>query len=269
MSRIDFHDISQWQGSYNMAADPSPIIMMKMSGGDAGNYYDSKASVNYINAKSAGKAVGMYHFAGGKNAIAEADFFVKACSPLEKADVLCLDWEVSHPDPVGWCTQFVNRVHELTSVWPLVYMNLSTLRAHDWNPVLNNCGLWVAAWGVNPDNNLNTGRVYVAHQFQGSPLDTSAWFGTVDQFKKYGYQPATQPPPVVVAPPVVTVPPVVVPQPEPIPPTPTPPEVPSVQEAPSVIAPIIETPPAVRGTLLDFIKSIVTKVIGWLGSWKR
>lgn len=251
MARTDFHDISQWQGNYNMAADPNPIIMIKMSGGDAGLYFDSKASVNYINAKNAGKAIGMYHFAGGKNASTEADFFVKACSPLEENDVMCLDWEVSHPDPVGWCTTFVNRVHELTGVWPLLYINLSTLRAHDWSPVLNNCGLWVAAWGVDPNNNLPTGRVYVAHQYQGSPLDTSAFFGTVDQFKKYGYH---KPQPTV---PTVPTPPVVTP--------PVEPPVPPVVEPPKPVEPPV-TPPQ---TLLDFIKSIVTKVIDWLKGWHK
>lgn len=207
MAHVDAIDISRWQGNINWGAVPQPIAIMKMSGGDGGVYVDSMGGHNYYAAKAAGKAVGQYHFAGGGNPVVEAEFFVKSVSPLEKFDVLVLDWEVQHADPVGWCTQFVNRVHEMTGIWPLIYMNLSTLRSQNWDPVLANCGLWVAAWGVDPENDLNTGgKTYVMHQYtsDGSVagiagrVDMDAWFGTVDQFKQYGYQatdPAPTPPP--------------------------------------------------------------------------
>jgi hypothetical protein len=154
---------------------------------------------------------------------------------------MALDWEVGHPDPVGWCTTFVNRVHDTTGVWPLLYINLSTLRSYDWSPVLNNCGLWVAAWGVDPENDLNTGgRPYVMHQYQGSPLDRDAWFGSIEQFNAYGYhavQPAPAPPTEVPSVPTPSQAPAPSPQPAPVPepvpvpsnpapaPTPSPPPV--------------------------------------------
>jgi lysozyme len=87
-------DISQWQGAYKDYG--TPIVFIKVSGGDDGVYYDSQANNNYNQAKAAGKGIGMYHFAGGKDPVVEADFFVKACSPLEEGDVLVLDWEVQH-----------------------------------------------------------------------------------------------------------------------------------------------------------------------------
>jgi len=81
-----------------------PAIAIKMSGGDDGLYYDSQATNNYNHAVAAGKVPIGYHFAGAKDPIAEADFFVRSMNPLAENDVLALDWEVSHPDPVGWCT---------------------------------------------------------------------------------------------------------------------------------------------------------------------
>jgi lysozyme len=239
MSHIDFNDISQWQGNINWAAYPYPIVMMKMSGGDAGLYVDSKANANYYGAKAAGKAVGMYHFAGNGNPENEADFFIAACSPLEESDVMCLDWEVPSADPVGWCLRFVNRVHSRTGVWPLVYMNGSTRNNHDWTPVASNCGMWIAWWGQNPEGNLPVSGTYVAHQYSnqgGTPgiagrVDLNAWFGTVDQFKKYGYHAPAAPPPV--PPPVPTPPPVPVPDPTPTPtPTPDPTPPPAPQDSP-------------------------------------
>jgi lysozyme len=226
MSYTQAIDVSQWQGNINWGAVPQPIAIMKMSGGDNGLYTDSEANTNYYGAKNAGKAIGMYHFAGGGNAVNEADFFIAACSPLEANDVLVLDFEIPHADPVGWCSAFVNRVHERTGIWPLLYINLATLNAQDWNSVLNNCGLWLAAWNDNPEATL-TNRTYVMHQYSSNGsvpgiagrVDMDAWFGTVNQFKKYGYQvPVAQVPA-----PVVTPPPAPTPAPTPVPaPAPTP-----------------------------------------------
>lgn len=191
---IQAKDISKWQGDWQDTGES--IVMIKVSGGDNGLYYDPKATQNYYGSKNAGKAIGMYHFAGGTDAIAEANFFIKACSPLEENDVLALDWEVGNADPVGWCTQFVNRVHDATGVWPLLYLNLSTLNAHDWSPVLASCGLWLADWSVSPDGEAPTHHTYVMQQYGDSPYDKDAWFGTIDQFKAYGYHtlPVEQPP---------------------------------------------------------------------------
>lgn len=221
MNYIDAVDISQWQGVYQDYG--TPIVFMKVSGGDAGVYYDSQATGNYYGAKAQGKAVGLYHFAGGTDPVVEANFFVRACSPLEDSDVLALDWEVQHPDPVGWCNIFMSVVHDQTGVWPLLYINLATLRAYDWSPVLNNCGLWIAAWTGDPNGDINTGsHAYVVHQWQGSPLDRDAVWLTMEQFKAYGYHAQIQEPPTPPAPTPQPTPSDPVPMPEPTPPVSTP-----------------------------------------------
>jgi lysozyme len=188
-------DCSQWQGTIAWPLVNVPIAIIKMSGGDNGLYTDSKANANYYGAKSSGKAIGGYHFAGGKDPVNEADFFIACMSPLEQDDVMILDFEIPHADPVGWCGAFVNRVHDRTGVWPLLYINLATLNAHDWSSVLNNCGLWLAAWNNDPEATL-TNHPYVMHQYSsngtvpgiGGRVDLDAWFGSVAQFRKYGYQ---------------------------------------------------------------------------------
>lgn len=264
MSHIDFNDVSQWQGSINWATYPYPIVMIKMSGGDNGLYYDSKANANYYGAKAAGKAIGMYHFAGGGNPENEADFFIAACSPLEENDVLCLDYELHLADPVGWCQRFVNRVHDRTGVWPLVYLNGSTVNSYNWDSVLNNCGLWVAYWNYDPEGDPVISRTYVAQQYTNQGLtagingrvDTNAWFGTLAQFKKYGYHapvapPAPAPAPQPVPPPTpVPIPP----KPDPVPPVdPTPPPAP-----PAPVPPAPELPG--KGILLAFLAAVAAVV---------
>lgn len=237
MSFIRAVDISQWQGAINWPAVDVPIAIIKMSGGDAGLYTDSKANQNYYGAKAAGKLVAGYHFAGGGNPENEADFFIAAMSPLEESDVLILDWEIEHVDPVGWCTRFVNRVHDRTGVWPLFYTNGARVNQYDWLSVLTNCGLWVAWYGMDPEGNLPIHYSYVMHQYTSGGsvpgiagrVDLDAWFGSLEQFKKYGYHAPVAPAPV----------PAPAPQPAPVPPPVPVPDPP----APSPVPPVDPTPP--------------------------
>lgn len=266
MSHIPAIDVSQWQGAINWGTISEPIAIIKMSGGDAGLYFDSKANANYYGAKAAGKHVGGYHFAGGGDPVAEADFFLKAMTPLAQNDVAALDWEIQHADPVGWCVAFVNRWHDKTGFWPLIYMNLSTLNAHDWTPVLANCGLWLAAYNNNPDGPALTGHTYVMHQYADAPwCDHDAWYGDVASFDKYGYQapaPAPAPTPITPAPPT---PPTPVPQPpapapEPTPEPPTPPVEPPVVPPPAPVEPPV-TPPAVHGNFFTRLIALILKFL--------
>lgn len=234
-------DISRYQGTWQDY--PAPIVMIKMSGGDAGLYMDSQASNNYNMAVKAGKAVGGYHFIGWTiGATAEANYFMQAMSPVAENDVYALDVEAipAGVDPVLYVTEMVNAIHARLNLYPLVYMNLSTLNAHDWSPVLANCGLWLADWNGNPNATIPTLHTYVMQQYSDGPnYDHDEWFGTVAQFQKYGYH---APAPVAPAP-------VAVSQPEPVAiPVSVTPSVPSGTPPPS------PTPPPSQGTAIDVVK---------------
>lgn len=212
MSYIPFRDISYAQGLYNMATNPDPIIVIKMSGGDAGLYYDSQAARNYNNAVVAHKAIGLYHFYGGGDPTTEADFFIKACSPLAEGDVLILDIErgatwnpQTDPGAVAKVAAMAKHIHDRTGVWPWVYMNMSTANMYDWSPVFNFCGYWCAAPSYGFDATLPVKYPQIAQQ---GPIvggvDTDAFFGTLAQFKAYGYHqsPAPSPAPIPVPAPI-------------------------------------------------------------------
>jgi lysozyme len=181
-------DVSVYQGTLDWPKVSEEIAIIKMSGGDAGLYIDPNANKNYYGAKAASKAVGGYHFAGGTDPVKEADYFVRAMSPLAPGDVLVLDWEVQHANPVQWCLAFVEEVHVKTGVWPLLYINASTCNAFNWEPVLLHCGLWIADYAIGPEGNVPIKYQYVMHQYSDSPYDQDAWFGTVQQFKEYGFK---------------------------------------------------------------------------------
>lgn len=270
MSYIQFHDISYAQGAYNMDADPSPIVFMKMSGfyyGSKQPYYDVQAARNYQNAIRTGKLPGLYHFAGGADPVTEADFFVGACSPLADGDLLILDYELtaemSPPgDPSAWCLAFVERVKERTGKYPLFYTYTSMLNQFGFKEVLKRCGLWIANYGVSPDADIPGSPPYIIHQYQGSPLDTNACYINLDTLRKYTYSsiqpqpdptpvPTPDPTPVEPVPTPDPVPSPMEPTPEPVEPTPTP----TPEPTPEPTEPVTPSK-SVWNTILDFIKAI-------------
>lgn len=199
MSWTPAKDISQWQGNWQDTGEP--IVFMKCGGGDAGLYYDAKCTENYNGATKAGRAVGLYWFTGWQlGAEQEAAFFLKAVSPLAENDVYAIDIEKAQvPVPanaVQYVTDMANYIHENTGAWPLLYMNLSTLNQFDWSAILKNCGLWLADWAVSPDANIPTHYTYVMQQYNDGPnYDHDAFFGSVEQFKAYGYHAVKPAPP--------------------------------------------------------------------------
>lgn len=256
MSYITFHDISYAQGQYDMDSDPSPIVFMKMSGayyGSKAPYYDDQAARNYNNAIRLGKLPGLYHFAGGGDPVAEADFFVGACSPLADGDLLILDYELtaemSPPaDPSAWCLAFVERVKERTGKYPLFYTYSSMLNQYGFDAVLDRCGLWIANYAVTPEGTVPThGRDYIIHQYQGSPIDTNACFVSVETLRKYAYTSA-QPQP--------TPEPAPTPEPTPLPTPDTEPTVPPTPEP----QPTPKPTPAGKGVLYAFLAGLAAVV---------
>jgi len=156
-------------------------------------------------------------------------------------------------------------VHNAIGVWPLIYMNLNTLNSFDWTTVLNNCGLWIADWNNDPSGTVNTTHTYVMQQYSDGPnYDHDSWFGTVDEFKAYGYhaqpaqtQPAPQAPaPVPVPEPAPTPPVVTPPTPQPVPPTPSPAQggTPAPEPMPAPVASNWLT------KLLQWINSLLAKI---------
>jgi len=230
MSWLRARDYSQYQGDVDFTREPIDIALIKMSGGDAGLYYDSKASQNYGRAVAAGKGVMGWHFAGATDPVAEAQYAVRAMQPFAVGDVYGLDWEVAHPNPPAWVLQYAQTVKSLTGKAPIIYMNGSTANAWDWSPVFAICGFWVAWWGISPDANVPVKYPYIIQQYDdtgtvvsnGVRVDEDAVFLTMDQWRAYGYALPPAPP---------------APSPTPTPPTPTPTPIPSEPTPPIPTAP--------------------------------
>lgn len=197
MSDFLFHDISYAQGLYNMDTDPNPAIEMKMSGyyyGSKQPYLDVQANRNYANAIRLGKVPILYHFAGGADPIAEANYFITvACAPLAKGDIYELDYELNDSmappsDPDSWCRSFADRVKELTGVYPLFYIYTSLFLQHNKFPkTMEVCSLIIADYRYTPDQDVPCGHPYIIQQYTDTPLDTNASFISLDVLKEYAY----------------------------------------------------------------------------------
>lgn len=192
-------DVSGWQSpTVTCTADYDFAVVKATQGtGFTNGYMTSQARC----VQQRGKSLGFYHYAGGGNATAEADYFVNAVRPYLGRAVLVLDWEGYQNAAWGdsnWVRVFVNRVHERTGVWPLVYTSAAYLYQIPAD-VRSHCGLWVAQYANNnatgyqtrPWNYGRYGEAMRQYTSNGringyaGPLDLNYFRGTTTQWNKY------------------------------------------------------------------------------------
>jgi lysozyme len=231
MSDFTFHDISYAQGLYNMDADTSPAVEIKMTGyyyGSKTPYTDVQAVRNYQDATRLGKVPILYHFAGGADPTAEADFFINnGAAPFANGDIYELDYELNESmgppaDPDTWCRTFADRVKARTGVYPLFYTYAALFNQYGGFPkTMEVCSLIIADYAVSPDGNVPINHPYIIQQYTDAPIDTNASFISLDVLKEYAYgYHAPQPAPPSPAPEPQPVPTPPIPDPTPTPPTP-------------------------------------------------
>ena len=75
-------DISNWQSGINLAVVPCDFVVIKATEGTG--YVNPDYERAYRQAKTAGKCLGIYHYASGGNIQAEAEYFNAENSRLFK-----------------------------------------------------------------------------------------------------------------------------------------------------------------------------------------
>ncbi|MFG6622254.1 GH25 family lysozyme [Weissella confusa] len=138
-------DISNWQAGINLSAVPADFVIIKATEGTT--YVSPEADTQYQGAKSAGRLLGVYHFATGAGAVEEAKFFLSNVQGYLGEAVLFLDWEGAVvTQGVGYAKAFLDYVYQQTGIRPLIYMSKSVTNSYDWSTVSANYGLWVAQY---------------------------------------------------------------------------------------------------------------------------
>lgn len=141
-------DISKWQ-AVGAGDNGKNFVICKATEGSS--YVDPSCDKHYQRAKAQGKLRGSYHFArpdlngGVAGARAEADWYVKNIQGYIRDGIMVLDWEKNVWD-VAWAEAWLQRVHELTGIWPLIYMSASVVSSYNWSSVAKHSGLWIAGY---------------------------------------------------------------------------------------------------------------------------
>lgn len=149
-------------------------------------YVNPKCNHQWDLAGANGKLRGLYHYAGGGDPIAEAQYFLKNISNYVHKAILAVDWERNQNSAWGdttWVRKFVDEVHRQTGVWCVIYVQESAL----WQVAncANDCALWVAkypsmnwhSWTV-PNMKVSSGAfsTITGWQFTGGDRDRSIFY---------------------------------------------------------------------------------------------
>ena len=190
-------DEASWQeGIDNTILDCDAVIVKATQGT---GYINPICDSLYQAAKSAGKLLGLYHYASGGNATAEADFFLDNIQGYIGEAMLVLDWESGENAQWGnpyWCKEFCDRVYARTRINPVVYVQNSAV---DQVANLTNNGLWIAQYADNNpmgwvDSPWNTITVnHIMHQYTSTGriygwngnLDLSLFYGDENAWRAY------------------------------------------------------------------------------------
>lgn len=132
------------------------------------------------------KLWGFYHYAESKDPVAEAEYFVKNCKNYFGKGIPAIDWEQEQNSAYGsttWVKKFVDRVHELTGVWCVIYTG--RYQIPQVQNCVNNCGLWLAEWGVSTPGNITPWDTWTIWQWTSTNgvLDQNYFNGTKAQWQ--------------------------------------------------------------------------------------
>lgn len=219
MNKLNGIDISSWQSGLNAGTIAGDFAIMKATQGNT--YVNPICDTHYQQARAAGKKLGVYHFADHGDAKTEAEFFVNNIRGYIGHALLVLDWEGVFVGDVAWAKTWLDRVHALTGVKPMIYMSESVVHSHDWSSVIAaDYGLWVAkyadmniknGYGADPGTDFSvdwgkggaamwqwtsTGRL----PGYGSNLDLDVFYGDAKTWDAYAAIPAAAQPAPVPAP---------------------------------------------------------------------
>ena len=184
-------DVSNWQKGINLAAVPADFVIMKATEGTG--YVSPDCDRQYQQAKSAGRCLGVFHYANGGDVKTEANHFLKYVSGYIGEAILALDWEAQNNPSFGkndfnWVKSWCDYVFEKTGVKPLVYIQQSAMSRIRG---IGDYGLWIAQYGSMKTTGYQTspwneGAYSCAIRQYSSSGRLSGYTGNLDLNKFYG-----------------------------------------------------------------------------------
>lgn len=200
-------DISNWQRGFDLKKYRPDFVIVKATEGIS---YVDKSCDNFIQqAISNNIPWGFYHFARPNNASTEAEFFYNNTKGYTRKGIPVLDFEDSRCSN-DWLNTFVSRYHDLSGVFPWIYMNSDFINNKKYGTpyVKNNCGLWLAGYPsskrtttypATPCPYEHNGWTLAAWQFTDKYLtgnievDADIFYGNVNAWNLYANPESKQP----------------------------------------------------------------------------
>ena len=140
-------DISNWQAGLDPHKLGIDFCICKATEGT--NFVDGFCDGFIQDCKNNGILWGFYHFAREYAPEREAQFFYDNCTGYVKHGIPVLDYEVwgqNDDDDVAWCEKFLTKFHDLSGVWPMLYISASHCGDFHKSWIPQKCGLWVAGY---------------------------------------------------------------------------------------------------------------------------
>ena len=139
-------DISNWQNGINLSKLTNDIDFVICKATEGLNYEDPCFEEFMFQAVDVGLLRGFYHFARENNPIDEAKDFYNATKQYIGYAIPVLDYETENEDNCSWCEEFMYAYHELSGVWPMLYISASRVPQYDNSWIPEKCGLWLAGY---------------------------------------------------------------------------------------------------------------------------
>lgn len=139
-------DISSWQEGINLrdviVRNGLDFVVIKATEGTG--FVEDTCDYWVQTCRSNGTLWGFYHFACHNEPEEEADYFYHACLNYFGEGIPVLDVETGQDGQ--WVQRFVDRLHALTGVYPIIYMSTGYVETMYGTQVPSSCGLWAAQY---------------------------------------------------------------------------------------------------------------------------
>lgn len=161
---VSSHNGQPFNSKTEKAFQESDFVIVKTT--QALSYINPCANYALERTLAEGKLMGFYHYAGGLDPIAEADYFIKHSENYFGHGIPVIDWESYQNNAWGdstWVKLFCERVHDVIGVYPMIYVQASAL-----DQVANcadTCQLWIAGYPTDSDS----------WSFPSFPYNTYPW----------------------------------------------------------------------------------------------
>lgn len=137
-------DISNWQNGMSLSNLDIDFCICKATEGLG--YVDPSCDNFVQQCINRNLLWGFYHFARENEPEKEAEYFYNECKNYFGYGIPVLDYETENYNNREWCERFINRVHELSGVWCIIYISAYRCAQYNGSWIPEKCGLWIAGY---------------------------------------------------------------------------------------------------------------------------